>query len=160
MFSGVLMKNLKKHDKRHGQASIELVMSILFFVMMLGTLLSMSMYMYINHTFLTGAKEGARKAAVESRLANSNTRSQGEATVKAYVRDLVSSSSGIQLANSNITLTGPVGTVGDRNVTVTITYDFQNPVQVRTFIDRLSGGSQTGLDTFRISNRATMRYEE
>jgi hypothetical protein len=159
------MKTLKKLHTikpavRAGQASIELVMSLLMFVMMLGSLLSLSMYMYINHSFLTASKEGARTAAVETNLANASTYSTGLSNVRTWVKSFVSSSTGIQLADSNITLTGPTGTYGSRTVAVTVTYNFQNPVQIRTFMNRLGGGSATGLDTFTITNTATMRYEE
>lgn len=149
------------YHKSKGQASIELVMSLLMFVAMLGSLLSISMYLYINHIFLTAAKEGARVAAVETDLANGATSAQGVSDVQDWVQDFVSSSTGIQLDPSNIDVSGPDGaTVGSRTVTVTVNYEFQNPVQIRTFMNRMTGGSATGLDTFTISNTATMRYEE
>jgi hypothetical protein len=160
-FNLLLLNKIKSNIHQKGQASIELVMSLLLFVAMLGTLLSLSMYMYINHTFLTAAKEGARMAAVEANLANAGTWATGEDNVIEWVQNFVSSSSGIALADDDIALSGPDGgTIGNRTVTVTVSYEFQNPVQIRTFMNRLSGGSASGLDTFTITNTATMRYEE
>lgn len=149
-----------QNGRRKGQASIELVMSLIFFVMMLGTILSLSMYMYVQHTFLTGAKEGARAAAVNTNLANAGTYATGESEVKATVTDFVSSTTNIALDNNDIDIDGPSGAVGNRTVTITISHQFENPVQIRTFIDRLNGGSAEGLDTFTINGTATMRYEE
>lgn len=148
--------------RRCGQASIELVMSLLMFVIMLGTLLSLSMYMYLNHTFLAAAKEGARMGSVETGLAQpsgSASYNTSVQNVKNWVKNF-SNSAGVTLADSNVTLTGPTGTAGNRTITVTVNYSFDNPIQIRTFINRLSGGSLTGLDTFTITNTATMRYEE
>ncbi len=151
---------LMKHFACKGQGSIELVMSLLFFVMMLGTLLSLSLYMYMNHVFLTAAKEGARVAAADSNFGNGNT-TQGTTDVQTWVNQFVQSSSGITLNANNVTVSGPNGSqVGSRTMTVTVSYQFNNPVQIRGFIDRLNGGSGTGLDTFNITNTATMRYEE
>ncbi len=143
-----------------GQGTIELVMSLLLFVMMLGTILSISTYLYINHIFLTAAKEGARAAAVESNLADAATYADGETNVQDRVVEFVAQSTGIELTPSDVDLTGPTGAVGDRTVEVSVTYQFQNPVQIRTFINRLGGGSASGLDTFNIGSTATMRYEE
>lgn len=146
---------------RRGQAAVELMMSMLFFMAMIGMLLSVSVYLYINHTFLTGAKEGARAAAVEVNLANVATYNTGVANVRTWVRNFIRSSTGITMADSGITVTGPTGsTVGNRTVQVRLSYTFQNPVQIRTFLNRLGGGTATGLDTFTITNTATMRYEE
>lgn len=153
-------KHWRPLSRKSGQTAIELVMSLLLFVAMLGTLLSLSLYLYLNHTFLTAAKEGARTASVETNLADGNTYAAGVANVRSWVKSFISSSSGIQLQDSDITVTGPTGTFGSRTVTVTVSYAFQNPIQIRTFIDKLSGGSANNLDTFTISNTATMRYEE
>jgi Flp pilus assembly protein TadG len=152
--------DLRQKTGRSGQASIEFVMSLLLFVSMLGTLLSLSMYLYMHHTFLTAAKVGARTAAADSRLANANTYDDGVANVRSKVKSFVSSSTSVSLDDTDIEVDGPNGAQGDRTVTVTVSYDFENPVQIRTFINRLSGGSSEGLDTFTISDNATMRYEE
>ncbi len=158
----MLRKTKRSTPKQSGQAAIELVMSLLLFVMMVGTLLSLSLYMYVHHSFLTAAKEGARAAAVEASLANAGTRQTGVNNVADTVVDFVSGSTGITLnRNSNVTVTGPTGaTVGDRTVTVTVNYAFDNPIQIRTFMNRLSGGSAEDLDKLTISHTATMRYEE
>jgi Flp pilus assembly protein TadG len=148
-------------SKKQGQGTVEMVMSMLLFTAMIGALVSLSLYLYINHSFLTAAKEGARVAAADSNFANTATINTGITNVRNWVRTFVSNSTGIQLSNSNINVTGPTGSsTGNRRMTVTITYQFQNPVQIRTFLNRLSGGSATGLDTFTITNTATMRYEE
>lgn len=163
MKSNLLRNQTAKYEGgQAGQASIELVMSLLMFVMMLGTLLSLSMYMYMHHNFLTAAKEGARAAAAESKLGSQATYDEGVQNVKDRVSEFVGSTTGIDLDPvTDIIVDGPNPTGnGDQTVTVTVTHDFENPIQIRTFMNRLSGGSAEGLDTFTISDNATMRYEE
>jgi TadE-like protein len=150
---------LKK--RQYGQASIELAMSVLMFVTMMGLLIGLSIYLYINHVFLTAAREGARMAAIDTNFANGGTQATGIQDVQTWVINFVQSSSSFQLTNNNISVSGPNGSViGDRTMTVNVSYQLQNPVQILTFINRLTGGSAEGLDTFTINDTATMRYEE
>lgn len=151
----------KKANRAHkGQAAVEMVMSVLMFVIMLAMVMSISLYLYVQHTLLTAAREGARIAAVDPNFGSAGTTSVGTANVQAWVRNFVSSGTGIALANNNITVAGPTGAAGSRNITVTLNYTFQNPVQVLTLLNRLGGGAATGLDTITMSSNATMRYEE
>lgn len=150
----------KTKHATQGQAAVEMVMSVLMFVIMLAMVMSLSLYLYVQHTLFTAAREGARIAAVDPSFGNAATTSTGTANVQSWVQNFVSSSTGIQLNNSNITVSGPTGATGSRNITVTLNYTFQNPVQVLTLLNRLGGGSATGLDTITMSSNATMRYEE
>jgi hypothetical protein len=156
--------NKKQLPAQKGQAAIELVLSLLLFVMMLGTLMSLSLYLYISHTFLAASKEGARVAAVDSRFLNAGTQAAATANVRTWVKNFVQSSCNMALADSDIQVTPPAGVVGQRTVTVTVAKQFDNPIQIRTFMDKLSNtsnsGSSTNLDRFTISNTATLRYEE
>lgn len=151
----------KRNLKKRGQGAVETLMSMLVFVMMLGTLVSFSLYLFMNHTLFTAAKEGARMASIESRLATAATQAAGIANVRTWVKNFMSGSSGQQLADANITVTGPTGAVvGSRTVTVQVTYTLNNPVAVRGFMAALGGQSATGLDRFNLVSQATMRYEE
>jgi len=149
------------HKRYDGQGSVELLMTLLIFIMMLGTLMSISFYLYLNNAFWTAAKEGARAASVDQNFANTTTVATGVTDVQTWVINFVQNSIGITIPASDITVTGPTGAViGSRTMQVTISYQFQNPVAIRTFINKLGGGNTTGLDTFTISSTATMRYEE
>ena len=49
--------------------------------------------------------------------------------------------------------------VADREVTVAISYEFENPIPFFAMISTLTGGD-SGSDTFQMNSSATMRYEE
>lgn len=154
------MRRCSTKQAHKGQAAVEMVMSILMFVIMLAMIMSMSLYLYVQHTLLTAAREGARIAAVDPNFGNAGTTSTGTSNVQAWVQNFVNSSTGIQLNNNDIVVNGPTGVAGSRNIAVSINYTFQNPIQVLTLLNRLGGGSATGLDTITMSSNATMRYEE
>jgi Flp pilus assembly protein TadG len=147
-------------SKAHGQATIELVMSFLMFVIMVAALLGVSTYLYVNHSLLTAAKEGARAASLDVNLGNTTTRATGVTAVQNRVITFVRQSTGFTIPANNITVTGPTGTTGSRIVQVQVQVQFTNPVQIRTFLNRLNGGNTSNLDRVTIRTNASMRYEE
>ncbi|MCA9842699.1 MAG: hypothetical protein KC475_11330 [Cyanobacteria bacterium HKST-UBA03] len=131
------------------------------FTVMMGFLASMSVFLYINNVFTTAASMGARTAAVENTLADAGTFSQGEAAVKQVVKDFVGNATGIQLTDSDIAVTAPTGTFGERTVTVSIVEVIESPVKVMTMLNNMrEQGSSGDEDEFTISAVATMHYEE
>lgn len=134
-------------------------MSLLLFVAMTGIMISSSAYLYVNQLFLAAAREGARAAATDTRLAGAAA-ATATSEIKTRVKNFVSQTSGIQLQDNNITLTGPTGSTGNRTVSLNINYQFTSPIRIGTYINRLNGGSTSASDTFTINSTATMRYEE
>ncbi|MCA9788601.1 MAG: hypothetical protein KC476_08060 [Cyanobacteria bacterium HKST-UBA06] len=148
-------------NKQRGQASVDLVGSLIMFTVMMGFLASMSVFLYINNVFTTAASMGARTAAVEGALADAGTFSQGESAVKQVVKDFVGNSTGITLEDSDISVSMPTGTFGERTVTVQIVEVMESPVKVMTLLNNMrEEGSSGHEDEFTISASATMHYEE
>ncbi len=164
VFKNVLNVKNRLRTCFKGQATVELMFSIMMFVSMLGTLIMVSLYLYMSNTLLTAAKEGARVASINQDLAatqGSTTYNDGVSAVQSWVQSFMQTSSGIVLPTSDVSVSGPTGTVGSRTVQVTVSYQFQDPLAIRTFMSELGGhGTSSGLDTYTLTNSATMRYEE
>lgn len=160
------MKNRNLYLKRQkGQATVELVMSILFFVAMLCIILGLSLYLYVQHIFISAAKEGVRVAAIQRSFATDPASAAGLANVRNRVRGLIPGSTTLILRDQDIQVSGPnpandPNAVGNRTITVTLNGNFRNPIQIRNFLNTLGGGSSGPPETITITSRATMRYEE
>lgn len=156
-------RQLNHFKLRHGcrgQSAVEMVGGIIVFAIMMSGLISFSLYLYMNHAFLTAVREGARYASTDSRLAVAGTNATAVAAVRTEVISMIQAGTGITVPGNSITVTGPTGaTVGRRNVRVSIVFDYPAPIQVGTLINFFTGGG-SDLDNFPIQAQAVMRYEE
>lgn len=143
-----------------GQAQVELVLGAIIFVLMMGLTGTMSAYLYLQHAFITAARDGARVGAMDPNFANGGA-STATASVKSAVIDFAGATTGQVLTDGDITVTPPdmSDPVGERSVEVEINYDMANPLNVEGLITALTGSTH-GLDTIPIYARAAMRYEE
>jgi Flp pilus assembly protein TadG len=151
-----------KHTARRGQAMVEMIFSIILFVMLLAGLIAFSLYLYVTNSLMTAAREGARYAATDSRLANVATQSAAISDIRQRVKDVASSATAIALEDADITVTGPSGTFGSRTVTIAISYDYTNAIAPMAFMASYGGGSvgDDSLDASTINVSTVMRYEE
>jgi Flp pilus assembly protein TadG len=149
--------------KRKGQAIIELTFTFISFVLMLGFMVAISLYLYIHHTVLTAAKEGARFASIESQLGAPATYAAGVTAVQNRVKTFLLTSANINIVNPTgiIMVNAPSGaTVGNRTVTVQVNYGFKNPIQMLKIFNQLGGGAPLADEIVSINHTVTMRYEE
>lgn len=131
------------------------------FTLMTGFLASLSTLLYLNNVVTTAASFGARKAAVEGTLADAQNSATGVSNIKTSVKNFVSASSGLSLSNSDVTVTGPTGTYGDRTVTVNIQKVIDSPIKIQTLLNNMQGHtSPPNTDKITIGGAATMHYEE
>jgi Flp pilus assembly protein TadG len=152
------------YDKpRHGcrgQGTVEMVGGIVVFTVMMAGLISFSLFLYMNHAFLTAVREGARYAATDSRMGTAGTVAAAQTAVKNRVIQIIQASTGLTVAAADITVSAPTGaTIGQRNVTVSVQYDYDAPFQLGTLISALGGGA-SDLDSYPIQAQTVMRYEE
>jgi hypothetical protein len=144
-----------------GQAVVEMVGNLIIFALMLCLVTGLSCYLYLQHTLLTAAREGARAGALHAGFGTGDTAS-AEAAVRQKVKDIMLSTAGQTLVDSDIDVTAPDpgDTDGDRSVGVSVTYSVANPINVADFVMALSGTDPTGLRTFTLNATSQMRYEE
>ena len=147
---------------KKGQAMIEMIFSIILFLMLLGGLVAFSLYLYVTNSLFSACREGARYAATDAGLANVATNAASVSAAKARVESVTSSSTGINLADSDITVTGPTGAIGSRTVTVAISYNYTNTITPMAFMASYTGSpvSAESLDASTIRVSTMMRYEE
>jgi hypothetical protein len=155
------IKNLLPFKAEKGQAVVEMVGNIIIFGIMLCMVSGLSCYLYLQHTLLTAAREGARTGALHAGFGSGDS-AGAEAAVKQKVKDFMLATAGQTLVDNDIDVTAPdpADTDGDRSVGVSITYNVANPINVADFIMALSGTDHTGLRTFTLQAAAQMRYEE
>lgn len=147
--------------KRHqGQAIIELILGIIMFVLMSGTIISISTYLFVQHAVVSAVREGARSASFNSDLSGSNPQ-VGIDAVRISVQNFMTQTTGINLTSGMITVVppDPAGTFGQRSVSVTIRYPMPNPLPIGAFMNAL-GANGTPFNQFNVVARAMMRYEE
>jgi hypothetical protein len=143
---------------KRGQALIESTISIILFTMLLATMVSFCVYLYMQQAIVTVAREGARQASLTDDLAN-NTDS-----VEQYVKDEVRSLTGQNFDNGtgSIMVDGPLPSTSNPNinvVTVSIDYSIPNPIPIGSFMTAL-GGDGTAFNSIPVAASATMRYED
>lgn len=144
-----------------GQAVVEMVGNIIIFAIMLCMVSGLSCYLYMQHTLLTAAREGARTGALHAGFGSGDT-ATAEAAVRQKIKTFMLATAGQTLADGDIDVTAPdpADTDGDRAVGVSITYNFPNPINVADFVMALTGTDPTGLRNFTLQASAQMRYEE
>jgi Flp pilus assembly protein TadG len=155
-----LRSKLRQSSK--GQVMIEMALAIIIFCLFLMFLVMISFYLYFQHTFLTAARDGARFAATEPKLASANAteRSEGIDDVKDHVRNFVQTTTGMVLSNGEITVTGPTGTVGNREVQVTIVHTYDSPFHPSEMLSGDAAVTAESVESFEINATAVMFYEE
>lgn len=151
----------KSRERQKGQAAVELVAQIVVFALMIVLVATLSFYLYIHHTLLTAAREGARTASVSDAFAT-NDNATGIGEVRDRVQELMLAAAGQTLTDGNITVTPPdaAGTFGSRSVTVHIDYTITNPIPVNAFLQSITGNSYDNLEGFPVEAEASMRFEE
>jgi hypothetical protein len=144
-----------------GQGIIEMMMAVLIFVIMIAMVGSVSAYLYLQHNIITAAREGARVASLDPDLGGNNV-ATGTTAVKTAVQSFVQQTTGLSVADNEITVTAPSAgdPVGSRTVTVQINYHFNNPLALGQFLTALGASNASSLDTIPVVARAVMRYEE
>ena len=161
-----LLKNkLKSASLRRGQkgqAMIEMIFSIILFLMLLGGLVGFSLYLYVTNSLFTASREGARYAATDAGISVPATNAASVAATIDRVQSVTSASTGINLADADVTVTGPTGTVGSRTVSVAISYNYTNSISPMAFMASYSGSAvgAESLDATTIDVSTVMRYEE
>lgn len=146
---------------RKGQGVIELTASLIIFVLMIAIMMSISAYLYTQHAFVTAARDGARKAAVNINLGDPSTEATGVQEIEAEVINSVAQLTGQSIDAENIVVTPPDAgaAAGDRTVSVDIAWDMPNPVNAAGFVEALGGNGEAFRD-IPIFSTSTMRYEE
>jgi len=147
-----------------GQAVIESIVSLILFVMMLGLIMAISVYLYFQQALVTAAREGAREASLNADLGSLSSESGGIADVEDYVANEIQQLTGQVIGNNaNIVVTPPSASAsqvpGERTVRVDISWSLNNPVGIGNFLTAM-GGDGSAFTTIPVSATATMRYEE
>ncbi len=142
----------KRFTYKKGQAVIELIASIFTFVMLLVLIASVSIYLYVQNAVVSAVREGARIAALNDDL--SGTPAEVAAAIdeiKVEVQDYMLTTTGQTLTDEQVTVTEPDAAepVGNRSVTVAITYEMDSPFPVFSYLSNIP-----------VEAVATMRYEE
>ena len=147
--------------KHRGQGVLEITASLIMFTIMIALTMSISAYLYTQHAFVTAARDGARKAAVNTDLGDPATEATGITDIQNEVIDSVAQLTGQLVDEDNITVTPPdaAGTPGDRTVSVVINFDMDNPVNIAGLLGAMGAGGDD-FATIPIFSTATMRYEE
>lgn len=140
-----------------GQVIVESVFGIIITVVIFLFISAISIFMFFQTAVFMSARQGARLAAV-----NPNMTSGGSiAAVRNGVQSFFNNMTGQNLPSGNITVTGPTGATGYRNVSVRVTYTLDSPIPLGAFLESLgAAGAQATLDSFDCDATATMRYEE
>lgn len=144
-----------------GQGVIEIIGSLIIFTIMLSLMMSVSVYLYIQHAMVSVAREGTRSASLNTKLGETATSNAGISETRTFVKNSALQIAGSTLTDGEITVTppSPTGTLGQRTVTVTINHTMNNPVNIAGFLEAL-GADGEEFRHIPVSATATMRYEE
>lgn len=146
-------------SRQRGQAVLEVILSIIMFVILFLGISAVSLYLFVQCSLVSAARDGARTAALNLQLGDPATQSTGVKAVQDSVIAFAKNTAGVSLSYPNITVAGPTGAIGNRQVTVTINYQFNNPVPLQSFLTSLNA-TYAGLDKIQLSSSASMRYED
>jgi hypothetical protein len=149
-----------KEKKHNGQATIELIMSLIFFCLMLVSFSSISAYIYLEHGLVSAVREGARWASLNNDLAGEDE-AGAIAEIRGRVIAMMRATTGQVLPNQAITVTPPsaAGAFGERTVTVRVRTDIATPFNVGSMFAGLNAENVPAL-TVPLAAATTMRYEE
>jgi hypothetical protein len=150
--------SIKSKAHSAGQAVIELVFSLIVFTIILALISTACVYLYMQHTIITAAREGARAAAINVDIADNFA--TGETAVKTRVQNFFSQTTGQTLSLTNIIVNPPTGPVGHRNVSVQVNFTIQNPIPIADFLSALGVANTSSISNIPVSANSSMRYEE
>jgi hypothetical protein len=155
---------MARRQRHRGQATLEIIPSLLMFTGMFAAICGLCVYLFLQNMVITAAREGARFAALNTSLGVSTTQAAGIASVKNEVQSILLSTTGQTVGSNNITVTPPTGTVGSRKVSVAVNFSLPNPIPIPDFGAAFDGDPNTTtsrlFETIPLSAAATMRYEE
>ncbi len=157
-----MLFNVKNcRDKKSGQGIIELIVGILMFTLLIALVVNVSTYLYVQHTMVTAAREGARVAALNEEIGDPDSASAGVEAVRDHITGMVVDTTGISLDEENITITppNPADPIGERSVSVEIDMTFEHVLPASEFAAALSQASATGGSSL-LHAEASMHYEE
>jgi Flp pilus assembly protein TadG len=156
--ANVACRKIRRYTR--GQGVIELIIGLVMFSMMLALMSSVSIYLYVQHSLVSAAREGARIASLDSNIGGTNV-AAGQQAVITRIQDFMRISTGQEIPSANIVVTAPSATApqGSRTVAVEINHVMNNPIAVGALLRGL-GADPTGLEQIPVSATATMRYEE
>lgn len=144
-----------------GQGVIEIIASLLIFVIMICVMLSISLFLYVQHATVSAVREGARFAALNPEIGDPATQADGIDAVQDYLINASQQLAGMQIQPAEITVTppDPGQPQGSRTVRVEVRYDMQNPIPIDGFMHAF-GTTGDKFTHMPIYATATMRYEE
>lgn len=144
-----------------GQAVLEITASLIIFVIMLSIIMSISLYLYVQHAAVSTVREGARFASLNTDIGNPATEGVGISAVQAYVQNTATQLAGLTLNAEDVVVTppDPAGIQGERNVQVEMTFNVTNPIGISGFLSAF-GVEGNSFEEFPIHAEAIMRYEE
>jgi flagellar basal body-associated protein FliL len=143
--------------KDRGQVIVESVFGIIITVIIFLLIAAISIFMFFQTAVFMSARQGARVAAITPGMSDGSAVS----TVRSEVQSFFNNMTGQTVSSGNITVTGPTGATGYRNVSVRVTYTLDSPIPLGAFLESLgAAGAQAALDSFDCDATATMRYEE
>jgi Flp pilus assembly protein TadG len=154
-----VLPHSRRFASKRGQVLIELLISIVFFVMMVAMVTSISVYLFVQHGLVSAAREGARIGSLDPNIGGNNV-SAGQQAVRQAVQNFAQQTMGQVIPNGNITVTPPSATAptGSRSVRVMINYQMTNPIPIGQFLEGM--GVENELSTIPVRASATMHYEE
>jgi Flp pilus assembly protein TadG len=155
------MKRFLK-QKRSGQAIVEMCFSLIMFAIMISLISTLCVFLYVQSNLITAAREGARVAASDPNFKAAGTVATGITNVKNRVTSYFTQTTAQTIPNGNITVTGPTGAVGYRNMLVQVNFTLNNPIPIGSFLAAL-GVDPTVTDkisTISMTSSASTRYEE
>lgn len=147
-------------QKSRGQAAVEMVMTLVMFVTMIALICTICIYLYLQFSLVTAAREGARTAAVSPGLAQSTTLAAAQTTVRNRVKAFFSQATGQSLTDGDIAVTAPTGQFGLRNVSVTVDFVMNNPLRIADLLSAMGVSNTATLATIPLQASASMRFEE
>jgi hypothetical protein len=149
---------LRSHQK--GQATLELIPTLICFAMMLAVVSALCLYLYLQNITITVAREGARFASLNAELGTTATQAVGTAAVKSRISDMVQNALGSPLPANGVTITPPTGTLGNRLVKVKINMNITNPISIPDFNATFNGEPAKLFETIPLTAEASAHYEE
>lgn len=151
-----------RFKKSKGQGVIEITGSLIIFVIMICLMMTISMFLYVQHAAVSAVREGTRFAALNPEIGQASTQQAGITQVQNYVITTVQQLSGMNITANQITVTPPDPTApqGQRSVRVNIQFNMQNPIPIGDFVAAFGAQNTDSLNNIPISAFAIMHYEE
>jgi hypothetical protein len=144
-----------------GQGVLELIPTLILFCLMLAMLTSVCLYLYLQNVTITVARESARFASLNAELGTASTEANGRSAVQTKTTQMVYKSIGQTVDPSNVEVSAPTGSFGERIVSVRVNLDIPNPVVVPDLSAEFNGEPGKRLfETIPLTAEASAHYEE